>query len=90
MQAIKKAIIHFKQRCVGKRTTIHSKMLEKICNKLSTHPYKCMKTIIIHLKAHIRKKWEKKTYDYKTSSSTYGFIFLDFNDKLQYVAKDIK
>ncbi len=43
-------------------------MLETICKKSSTHPYKCMKTIAIHPKAHTRKKW-KKTYEYKASSS---------------------
>ncbi len=65
-------------------------MLETIYNKLPTHPYKCMKIVTIRLKAHIRKKWEKKTYEYKASSSTYGPILPDFNDKFQHVAKDIE
>jgi hypothetical protein len=49
-----------------------------------------MKIVTIRLKAHIRKKWEKKTYEYKASSSTYGPILPDFNDKFQHVAKDIE
>jgi len=44
---------------LGRQTIIHSKMLERIYNKLSTHPYKWMKTIAIHLEAHTRKKWKK-------------------------------
>jgi hypothetical protein len=42
-----------------KITTIHSKVFETIHNELSTHPYECLKIIIIGLKAHTKKKGEK-------------------------------
>jgi hypothetical protein len=74
---------------LGKQKTLHFKTLETIYNKLSTHSYKGMKIILIRLKVHTRKKW-KKTYEYKTSLSTYGPILLDFNDKFPYVAKDME
>lgn len=74
---------------LGRKTTIYFKMLEIICNWLPTHPYKCMKTIIVHFKAHTINKW-KKTYEYKASLSMYCLNLPNFNGKFQQVAKDIE